>query len=64
MEIKSSVNCHGLGYGDAGSPIDCRVDDLCNHIGFTDVAAQTSCWRHFEEKNSRFAVERGGRSIA
>jgi hypothetical protein len=42
MENKSSVNFHGFGLGDAGGPIDCRADDLCNHVGFTDVAAQTS----------------------
>jgi hypothetical protein len=47
MEKKSSVN-----FGRCGGPIHCRVDDLCNHVGFTDVAAQTSCWRHFVEKKS------------
>jgi hypothetical protein len=50
------------GWGDAGGPIDSRLDDLCNHVGFTGIAAQTGCWRHF-----RFAIESGGgaeRSVA
>jgi hypothetical protein len=53
MDNTSYVNFHGFGSGDAGGPIDCRVDDLCNHVGFTDVAAQAGCWWHFEEKNSQ-----------
>jgi hypothetical protein len=52
MENKSYVNFHGFGSGDAGGPIDCSVGYLCNHVGFTDVAAQTSCWRLLEEKHS------------
>jgi hypothetical protein len=52
MENKSSVNFHGFGLGDAGGPIESSVDDLCNRVGFIDVAAQRFCWRHFEEKNS------------
>jgi hypothetical protein len=31
MENKRSVDFHGFGSGDAGGPIDSRVDDLCNH---------------------------------
>jgi hypothetical protein len=62
MENKSSVKIHGFGSGDAGGLIDCRVDDLCNHVGFTDVAAQTSCWRHFEEKNSLDSRLREGKA--
>jgi hypothetical protein len=26
------------------------VCDLCNHVGFTDVAAPRGCWRLFEQK--------------
>jgi hypothetical protein len=29
------------------------VDDLCNHVGFTDVAAQTGWRRHFDENKPR-----------
>jgi hypothetical protein len=53
MENKSSVNFHWCGSGDAGVKIDSRVDDLCNHVCFTDVAAPRGCWRHFEEKGSK-----------
>jgi hypothetical protein len=35
-----SVNVDRFGaFVDAGGPIDSRVGDLCNHVGFTDVAA-------------------------
>jgi hypothetical protein len=52
-----------------GGMIDSRVGDLCNHVGFADVAAPRGCWRLFEQNKSlsRFAVERGGgaeRSVA
>jgi hypothetical protein len=50
VEIKRSVKFHRFGLGDAGGPIDSRVGDLCNHIGFTDVAAPRDCWRLFEQK--------------
>jgi hypothetical protein len=39
MENKRSVNFHRFGLGDAGGLIDSSVGDLCNHVGFTDVAA-------------------------
>jgi hypothetical protein len=74
MENKRSVDFQGFGQGDAGGPIDRRVDGLCSHVCFTDVAAPSGyvcftdvaapsgCWRLFEEKNMPiFAVsERGG----
>jgi hypothetical protein len=52
MENKSSVDFHGFSSGDAGGPIDCRGDDICNHVGFTDVTVPRGSWRHFKEKNS------------
>jgi hypothetical protein len=52
VENKRSVNFYWFGLGDAGGPIDSRVGDLCNHVGFTDVAAPRGCWRLFEEKKS------------
>jgi hypothetical protein len=36
---RGTVNFHRFGLGDAGGPIDSRVGDLCNHVGFPDVAA-------------------------
>jgi hypothetical protein len=42
VENKRSINFHRFGLGDAGGPIDSRVCDLCNHVGFTDVAAPSS----------------------
>jgi hypothetical protein len=38
--------------GDAGGPIDSRLGDLCNHVGFTDVAAPRGSWLLFEPKKS------------
>jgi hypothetical protein len=52
VENKRSVNFHRFGLGDAGGPIDSIVGDLCNHVGFTDVAAPRGCWRLFEPKKS------------
>jgi hypothetical protein len=52
VENKRSVNFHRFGLGDSGGPIDSRVGDLCNHVGFTDVA-QRGCWRLFEQKKSQ-----------
>jgi hypothetical protein len=52
VENKRSVNFHRFGLGDAGCLIDSRVADLCNHVGFTDVAAPRGCWRLFEQKKS------------
>jgi hypothetical protein len=65
MENKSSVNFHGFGSGDAGVLADNKgsVDDLSNHVDFTDVAAQRSCWQHFEKEIARFAVERRAEHI-
>jgi hypothetical protein len=40
VENKRSVNFHRFGLGHAGGSIDSCVGDLCNHVGFTDVAAQ------------------------
>jgi hypothetical protein len=37
VENKRSVKFRRFGLGDAGGPIDSRVGDLCNHVGFTDV---------------------------
>jgi hypothetical protein len=37
VENKRSVNFHRFDLGDAGGPIDSKVGDLCNHVGFTDV---------------------------
>jgi hypothetical protein len=53
----SSVNFHGFGLGDAGGPIDSIVDDLCNYVAFTDIAART-------EKNSLDSRLREGWSVA
>jgi hypothetical protein len=50
VENKHSVNFHRFGLGDAGGPIESRVGELCNHVGFTDVAASRGCWRLFEQK--------------
>jgi hypothetical protein len=50
VENKRSVNFHRFDLSDAGGPIDSRVGDLCNHVGFIDVAAQS--WRLFEQKKS------------
>jgi hypothetical protein len=51
-ENKRSVKVHRFGLGDAGGPIDSRVCDLCNHVGFNNVAAPRGCWRLFEPKKS------------
>jgi hypothetical protein len=60
VENKRSVNFHRFGLCDAGGSINSRIGDLCNHVGFTDVAAPRGCWRLFkQQKNHRFAVERG-----
>jgi hypothetical protein len=60
MEIKRSVNFHRFGQGDAGGQIERRVDGLCNHVCFTDVAAPSGCWRLFEEQElATFAFETG-----
>jgi hypothetical protein len=48
--------------GDAGGPIDSRVGDLCNHVGFTDVAAPRGYWRLFEQKKSPDSRLREGRA--
>jgi hypothetical protein len=50
---------------DAGGPIDSRVGDLCNHVGFTDVAAPRCCWQQFEQKKSldSHLRERAERSV-
>jgi hypothetical protein len=50
MYIKRSAYFHGFGSGDVRDPIDRRVDGLCNHVCFTDVAAPSGCWWLFEEK--------------
>jgi hypothetical protein len=50
VENKRSVNFHRFGLGNAGGPIDSRVGDLCNHVGFTNLAAPRGCWRLFEQK--------------
>jgi hypothetical protein len=34
-DFGSSFRTWGPVSGDAGGPIDCKVDDLCNHVGFT-----------------------------
>jgi hypothetical protein len=47
---KRSVNFHRFSLGDAGGLIDSRVSDLCNHVGFTDVAAPRGCWQLLEQK--------------
>jgi hypothetical protein len=52
VENKHSVKVHTFGLGDAGGGIDSRVGDLCNHVGFTDVAAPRGCWRLFEQNKS------------
>jgi hypothetical protein len=52
VENKRSVNFHRFGLGDAGGAIDSRVGDLCNHVGFTDVAAPRGSWQLFEQKKS------------
>jgi hypothetical protein len=57
MENKGSINFHRFDLGDAGGPIDSRLDDLCNHAGFTDIAALRGCWRHFEEKNPLISLD-------
>jgi hypothetical protein len=44
VENKRSANFHRFGLGDAGGPIDSRVGHLCNHVGFTDVAAPIAYW--------------------
>jgi hypothetical protein len=35
VENKRSVYFHRFGSGEAGGPIDSRVGDFCNHVGFT-----------------------------
>jgi hypothetical protein len=55
VENKRSVNFH-----DARDKIDSRDSDLCNHVGFTDVAAPRGCWRLFEQKKSLASQLREG----
>jgi hypothetical protein len=52
MENNSSVDFHGFGLGDEEGLIDSTVDGLCNHVGFTEVAAPRGCWRLFEQNKS------------
>jgi hypothetical protein len=53
VENKRSVNFHRFGLGDAGGPIDSRIGDLCNHVGFTDVGfTAPRGWQLFEQKKS------------
>jgi hypothetical protein len=60
VENKRSVNFHRFGLGDARGPINSIVGDLCNHFGFTDVAAPRGCWRLFEQKKSQDSRLREG----
>jgi hypothetical protein len=53
VENIRSVNFHRFGLGDAGGPIDSRVGDLCNHVGFTDVAGTRGCAGGCLNKKSR-----------
>jgi hypothetical protein len=56
---KRSVNFHRFGLGDAGGPIDSRVDVLCNHVGLTDcIAAPRGCWRLLELEQKVAIFER------
>jgi hypothetical protein len=63
VENKRSVNFYRFGLGDAGCPIDSRIGDLCNHVGFTDVAAPRSCWRLLEQNKSQDSRLREGAYI-